>query len=142
MVSVEKWFPKRVSSAQMELISLREPGVCVSNMGIHLDDRIYEEPNTFNPYRFLNTAATGEFTSKAMLSTASPSSLAFSYGHYAWYVYDSQSRNNKRMSNLISSPGRVYVSQMLKTVAAYLVAHYDFGTKPYREKKKKIGSRV
>lgn len=107
--------------------------VCVSNMGIHLDDRIYEEPNTFNPYRFLNITATGEVTSKAMLSTASPSFLAFSYGDYAWYVYDSQSRNNKRMSNLIYSPGRVYASQMLKTVAAYMVAHYDFRAKPYRK---------
>ena len=83
--------------------------VCVSNMDIHLDDRFYEDPNTFNPYRFLNTTATGEVMPKAMLSTASPSFLAFGYGDYVWYVCGLQSRSNKLcMSNLISSPGRVY----------------------------------
>ena len=83
--------------------------VCVSNMDIYLDDRFYEDPNTFNPYRFLNTTATGEVMPKAMLSTASPSFLAFGYGDYVWYVCGLQSRSNKLcMSNLISSPGRVY----------------------------------
>ena len=37
------------------------------------------------------------------------------------------------MSNLIYSPGRVYASQMLKTVAAYMVAHYDFEARPCRK---------
>lgn len=48
-------------------------------------------------------------------------------------AYNQGTNNKWCMSNLIYSPGRVYASQMLKTVAAYMVAHYDFEARPCRK---------
>ncbi|KAI9370250.1 cytochrome P450 [Aspergillus egyptiacus] len=86
--------------------------VCVSSMDIHHDEDLYSHPTAYNPYRFIHISEAGKPVLKEMLSTPSPSFLAFSFGDHV-------------------CPGRVYASQMMKVIVAYMLANYEF--RPVRQ---------
>ncbi|KAI0804678.1 cytochrome P450 [Irpex lacteus] len=82
--------------------------VSVAQRVTHLDPEYYENPSTFNPWRFVTTTE-GESSStpvKDLATTASMEYLPFGLGRHA-------------------CPGRFFAVAELKALLAYIVLHYD-----------------
>ncbi|PPQ63388.1 hypothetical protein CVT24_005653 [Panaeolus cyanescens] len=76
-------------------------GSAVSN---HLDEKLYPDPHTFDPLRFVKMAS--ESTKKFDITAVGLDLIVFGYGRHA-------------------CPGRFFAAVEMKLILAYLVTHYD-----------------
>ncbi|KIJ05676.1 hypothetical protein PAXINDRAFT_21085 [Paxillus involutus ATCC 200175] len=77
-----------------------------ASQAIHLDNRIYDNAGTFDPFRFADMRdADGEGTKHSFVST-NPEYLPFGYGKHA-------------------CPGRFFAANELKTMLAHVLLTYD-----------------
>ncbi|THH20029.1 hypothetical protein EUX98_g8657 [Antrodiella citrinella] len=80
----------------------------------HTDAQHYVNPNTFDPWRFVNTKS--ESTSQTFVST-SVDYIPFGHGRHA-------------------CPGRHFASYQMKLMLAYIVTYYDVSFEPGKEGKR------
>ncbi|KAE8317184.1 cytochrome P450 [Aspergillus transmontanensis] len=78
--------------------------ISVPTWAIHHDERLYSEPDRYDPYRFM---AGTDSKYKSMLTTITENFLGFSLGDHA-------------------CPGRIYASYLLKSMIAYIMLKYEF----------------
>ncbi|KAB8244215.1 cytochrome P450 [Aspergillus flavus] len=78
--------------------------ISVPTWAIHHDERMYPEPDRYDPYRFM---AGTDNKYKSMLTTITENFLGFSLGDHA-------------------CPGRIYASYLLKSMIAYIMLKYEF----------------
>ncbi|CAG8402472.1 unnamed protein product [Penicillium salamii] len=76
---------------------------------IHTDSRYYDEPDVYNPFRFLPTKS----TPRSMIVTTSQTFLPFGHARH-------------------SCPGRWFASHLLKLLLSYIIINYDI--EPLRER--------
>ncbi|KAJ5115547.1 hypothetical protein N7526_011428 [Penicillium atrosanguineum] len=79
--------------------------------GIHNDERFHDQPEVYDPFRFVSSSLKGEVADAenckaTMLTMTNDTFLPFGYARH-------------------SCPGRWFASHLLKLVLAYIVAHYD-----------------
>lgn len=92
---------------------------------LHLDDNIYENAATFDPFRFARMReAAGEGTKHQFVST-SLDYLPFGHGRNAWYVHSPCFSSTLIDAEFVVSPGRFFVANQLKTMLAHIVLTYD-----------------
>ncbi|KAE8376229.1 cytochrome P450 [Aspergillus bertholletiae] len=92
--------------------------ISVPSMAIHHDERVYSEPDRYDPYRF--TAGTNSTKPKSMLTTMTDEFLGFSLGDHG-------------------CPGRIYASYLLKSIIAYTMLNYEFRPLSTRPANRAIG---
>ncbi|CAG7916207.1 unnamed protein product [Penicillium olsonii] len=76
---------------------------------IHADSRYYDEPDVYNPFRFMPTKS----SPRSMMVTTSQTFLPFGHSRH-------------------SCPGRWFASHMLKLFLAYIIMNYDI--EPIKER--------
>ncbi|KAL4070373.1 cytochrome P450 [Scleroderma citrinum] len=82
--------------------------IIATSLAVHFDDEFYENPYTFDGFRFASPATEGGGPSGGNgLSKTSVSFLPFGHGRHIWW------------------PGRYVVAYVLKAVMAHLVLNYD-----------------
>lgn len=80
--------------------------VAAAKVSTHFNDAIYDDPNEFNPWRFLSLDEDQEESTSHQMAHVTPEYLPFSIGVHA-------------------CPGRFFVAQELKIMLAHVVLHYD-----------------
>ncbi|KAF9231273.1 cytochrome P450 [Melanogaster broomeanus] len=79
--------------------------IIITSRPTHFDSKLYENPHTFDPFRFANMPdEDGSF--RYQLVSTNPEYLAFGHGRHA-------------------CPGRFFAACILKTMLAHLVVSYD-----------------
>lgn len=71
------------------------------------DEKLYEKPNKFDPYRFLKKRQTPGQGTHAHLVTPSPGHLGWGLGNHA-------------------CPGRFFAANEIKILLCYVILRYDF----------------
>lgn len=99
----------------------------------HFDADYYDDPDTFNPFRFSDPPPNGTKTSsqgqKQVILTG-PDFLSFGHGRHAWWVLlflvpDDHLHHSSFKSITIDSPGRFFAAAVLKMLLAHIVITYD-----------------
>jgi cytochrome P450 len=84
---------------------------------IHRDERIYENANKFDGFRFSRMREQEGEKTKHHASSTNPDFLQFGHGPHAWYAL---------FSNLsYSSPGRFFAVNEIKLMLTLFIMRYD-----------------
>ncbi|KAK4692869.1 hypothetical protein P7C71_g4417, partial [Lecanoromycetidae sp. Uapishka_2] len=80
----------------------------VPTQAIHMDERFYTNPDSYDPFRFAREQEAKDPAGKERFDATQPTDtfLGFSYGRH-------------------SCPGRWFANQILKLLIAYITVHYD-----------------
>ena len=106
---------------------------------VHLDEKIYEDPLSFKPFRFAEAregANDARDAVKNQLVTTSLQYLLFGHGKHAWSVPRTfehlllEIPFHGRVSvewyvDFIDSPGRFFAANELKCMMGYILLNYD-----------------
>ena len=93
-------------------------------LGAHHDGRNYADPDVFDPWRFSSMHQAEGGSTKHQLVTTSNEFLIFGHGRHAWSVAHLQ-ENELSLIVCCISPGRFFVSVMLKLAIARMILDYD-----------------
>ncbi|THH27901.1 hypothetical protein EUX98_g6286 [Antrodiella citrinella] len=109
--------------------------VSVVERPLHHDAENYEEPEVFNPWRFVEhknaaKAESGEgVAGRFGVVSTSAEYVTFGHGKHAWYaiLHDSYDMVGERKADNggYDSPGRFFAANELKAMLAHLVLTYD-----------------
>lgn len=92
----------------MVIVSLSYTDRKYSRMG---DPELHQDPDTWNPYRFLRMREQPEMETEALLVTTSPNHLAFGHGKHA-------------------CPGRFFATTEIKIILCHLLIKYEWELAP------------
>ncbi|OHF04060.1 ent-kaurene oxidase [Colletotrichum orchidophilum] len=92
-------------------LQLQKGERCVADIGKMIDSAVYDNPDEFDGYRFVNMRGSPGQDSQAHLVSTSPSHLGFGHGQHA-------------------CPGRFFAANELKIALAHLLMKYDWKLTP------------
>jgi len=94
----------------------------------HRDEIIYPNPDTFDPWRFLNLRANSELSEvvKNQYTSITPQYRYFGNGKRAWCVYSSSVTATSLLGvKHACSPGRFFADMELKAILCYIMMNYN-----------------
>lgn len=95
----------------------------IAQQSLMLDSNNYSNPNKFDGFRFI-TNADGVPKSQSRFSHPSPLFPFWGSVGRAWYVKESKLWR-KVLTWYVHSPGRFYVSMIVKMTVVHVLTHYD-----------------
>ncbi|KAF5374236.1 hypothetical protein D9758_004728 [Tetrapyrgos nigripes] len=100
--------------------------VAIASFALHHDERYYEDPYEFKPFRFADMRAQEGESIKHQMITPNPEYMFFGAGRHAWWVsYQSVRQQCLKYRIFTSSPGRFFAVNELKTLIAHTLLTYD-----------------
>ena len=99
--------------------------ISVPLLPIHLDPEIYDNPKTFDGFRFEKMRREGGEDTKHKFASLHFDYLVFGNGRQAWCVKGLLHLLAITGTNIYTSPGRFFAAVELKTMLAYVLLNYD-----------------
>jgi hypothetical protein len=99
--------------------------VSIPVRAVHTDERIFENPNEFDGFRFAKLRENGAETNGLQMTSTSVQNLSFGVGRHAWWAFLRVLHPWYHFSISAISPGRFFAVNETKVLLSHLIVTYD-----------------